>query len=214
MTNLPLQLQSERPPFVSAQQREQGDPHERTKPIPLLIVLLVIVLVLFGVAYIFFSEPFGASQWGDRRTVIDLEEKSTANAGGAAVGASAAANGKTVYTANCVACHQATGLGLPGVFPPLDGAEWVRGSEQVLINILLSGITGELEVGGAKFNGAMPAFQHLSDTEIAAVTSYIRGQWSNKAADILAESVAAVRTKNNRKTPFAGGAELKKLANP
>ena len=95
-------------------------------------------------------------------------------------------DGKAVFAAQCAACHQATGKGLPGVFPPLDGSEWVQGNTRILANILLHGINGEISVAGATYSGAMPAFQQLGDAELAAVASYIRSAWSNKAGALPA----------------------------
>jgi mono/diheme cytochrome c family protein len=123
-----------------------------------------------------------------------------------------AVDGKQVFTGNCVACHQTTGKGLPGVFPPLDGSEWVAGDERVVANILLHGIDGELTVAGNTFKGSMPSFQQLGDAELAAVASYVRSEWSNKAAPIKPEVFAAERKAGTRTTPFQGGAELKTLA--
>ncbi len=195
-------------PRSDAQQRESAEPHERTQPMPLLAALVTIVMVLFGVAYLFFSEPFGNAELGDRRTVADL----SAPPAGAAGIAGTKADGKALFASNCVACHQATGKGLPGVFPPLDGSEWVRSEDHVLVNILLHGISGEIEVSGSSYKGMMPSFKQLGDAEIAAVTSFIRGQWSNTGKPITAEQVAFERAKERRTTPFSGGPELKKLA--
>lgn len=189
----------------AAQDREEEDPSERDRPIPVMVALITLAVVIFGVAYILLSEPFGQPELGDRRTVADLR----APAAGAA---SAAADGKQVFTANCVACHQATGKGLPGVFPPLDGSEWVAGDERIVANILLHGVSGEITVMGNTFKGAMPAFQQLSDAELAAVASYVRAEWSNKAAPIKAEVFAAERKASTRTAPFNGEAELKALA--
>lgn len=78
--------------------------------------------------------------------------------------------GEKVYTANCVACHQATGKGVPGAFPALDGSAVVAGPKEAQIGIVLNGKAG------------MPAWKAtLSDTEIAAVITYTRNSWSNKA---------------------------------
>ena len=185
-----------------AQLREQADPTERSQPIPLLVAGVTLAMVLAGAAYILFSEPFGVPALGDRRTLADL----------AGPPAGAAVDGKQVYAANCVACHQATGAGLPGVFPPLDGSEWVAGKERVLANILLHGIDGEISVKGATYKGAMPSFARLGDAELAAVATFVRAGWSNQAPPLQAAVFAAERRDNGRDKPFDGGAELKALA--
>jgi mono/diheme cytochrome c family protein len=193
-----------RPAAPPPQAREQHDPTERVQPIPLVVAAITLFMVAAGVLYILVSEPFGAPGLGDRRTVADLRPAAAAAAG--------AVDGKQVFTGNCVACHQTTGKGLPGVFPPLDGSEWVAGDERVVANILLHGIDGELTVAGNTFKGSMPSFQQLGDAELAAVASYVRSEWSNKAAPIKPEVFAAERKAGTRTTPFQGGAELKTLA--
>nr|WP_315230548.1 cytochrome c [uncultured Albidiferax sp.] len=186
-----------------AQEREQAEPSEKSQPIPLLFLIGAAALVLWGAGYIVLSGSFGRADLGDRRTLADLS--------GPAPGATTTANGKQLFTANCAACHQATGKGLPGVFPPLDGSEWVAGDERTVANILLHGITGEITVMGSTFKGAMPAFPQLSDAELAAVASYIRAEWSNKAGAIKPELFEAERKAGTRTAPFNGGAELKAL---
>ena len=186
-----------------AQERENAEPEERIRPVPLVVAAITVLMVAFGVLYILMSDPFGNSALGDRRTLADLA--------GPAPGATA--DGKQLFTAHCVACHQATGKGLPGVFPPLDGSEWVHGDARTLANILLHGVTGEISVAGASYNGAMPAFQQLGDAELAAVASYIRSAWSNKAGALPATLVEQERKAGSaRTTPFEGGAALKALA--
>jgi cytochrome c oxidase subunit 2 len=87
-----------------------------------------------------------------------------------------AARGEKVYAANCVACHQANGKGVPGAFPALDGSQMVNGPQDGQIAILLNG------------KNAMPAWKGtLSDTEIAAVITYTRNNWSNKADDNIVQ---------------------------
>ena len=96
--------------------------------------------------------------------------------------------GEKVYAANCVLCHQATGKGVPGAFAPLDGSAVVNGPKADQIHVLLNGQKS------GKYPAEMPAWKQLSDTEIAAVITYTRNSWSNKAAENIvqpAEIVAA-----------------------
>jgi len=88
--------------------------------------------------------------------------------------------GEKVYTANCAVCHQATGKGVPGAFPPLDGDPIVNGPRAAQINVVLNGKTdGSMQ---------MPAWKAvLSDTEIAAVITYTRNNWSNKAQENIVQ---------------------------
>lgn len=198
-------MPNDKPTRGRAQAREQAEPTERSQPIPLLVAAITLAMVLAGVAYILLSESFGRVDLGDRRTLADLRATAPGAGGGTA-------NGKQLFAANCVACHQATGKGLPGVFPPLDGSEWVTGDERTVANILLHGVTGDLTVAGNVFKGAMPSFQQLGDAELAAVASYVRSEWSNKAPPIAAALFAAERKAAVRTTPFNGDDELKAFA--
>ena len=85
--------------------------------------------------------------------------------------------GQKVYAANCVACHQATGKGVPGAFPALDGSKVVLGKQDDQIALLLNGKQGT----------AMASFKQLSDVELAAVSTYTRNAWSNKPEDNLVQ---------------------------
>ncbi|HCY62151.1 MAG TPA: cytochrome c oxidase subunit II [Oxalobacteraceae bacterium] len=89
--------------------------------------------------------------------------------------------GEQVYAANCVACHQANGKGLPGAFPALDGSAVVKGPKAGQVNVVLKGRDTPT------VPGAMPPFNALSDTEIAAVITYTRNSWSNKAQENIVQ---------------------------
>jgi mono/diheme cytochrome c family protein len=101
----------------------------------------------------------------------------------------------------CITCHQATGQGMPGVYPPLDGSEWVNGSPERVIRIVLYGLKGDVHVEGHEFNAAaMPVFgqepnspYNWSDDKIAAVLTYVRQAWGNKSGPITTEQVDAVK---------------------
>lgn len=83
--------------------------------------------------------------------------------------------GQEVYAANCVACHQATGKGMPGAFPALDGSPVVNGPRADQVKVVVNGRKG------------MPSFKQLSDTEIAAAITYTRNSWSNKAQENIVQ---------------------------
>jgi len=91
--------------------------------------------------------------------------------------------GEKVYAANCVACHQATGMGVPNTFPALSGSKIVGGPKDAHINIVLNGKPGT----------AMAPFKHLSDVEIASVITYERNSWQNKAEMVTPAEVKAAR---------------------
>jgi len=102
--------------------------------------------------------------------------------------------GKAAYLANCAACHQPTGLGLPGAFPPLAGSDWLqKTSPEEVIASVLKGISGEMTVNGVVYNNVMPAMSQLSDADIAAILSYVFADWGNSGPAVTAEQVAGQR---------------------
>ncbi|MEO8336222.1 MAG: cytochrome c [bacterium] len=123
---------------------------------------------------------------------------------GASAKSAAAVDGSKVFATTCVVCHQLDGAGKEGLYPPLAGSEWVQGDEAKLIRIIIGGLTGPVEVAGETFNGAMPGWGPvLEDKDIAAVATYIRGSWGNKAAPITAAKVTSIRAAmSSRKVPW------------
>ena len=115
----------------------------------------------------------------------------------------------------CAVCHQATGLGLPGSFPPLAGSEWATAANAAVpIRVVLRGLQGAVTVKGQKFNSAMPAYgtnQPLSDAEVAAVLTYVRSAWGNTASAVTPEQVAAERTATASRTTMWAAADLQPL---
>lgn len=191
----------------AALRRENADPDEKVHPLPWFFIMFLGAMGMWGAFYIVATPSGEASAYGDQRTVELLRPPV------AAAGAVAAVDGKQVYGAKCAACHQASGLGVAGVFPPLAGAEWVLGDEKVLASILLHGVQGELVVKGNTYNGVMPAFGTLADAEIAAVLTYIRSEWGNQAPPITAATVAAQREATKDQVgAYQGGAALSALA--
>jgi mono/diheme cytochrome c family protein len=112
--------------------------------------------------------------------------------------APAGVDGATVYATNCAACHQASGQGIPGAFPPLAGHshQLYEASRTFLLDVILFGLQGQISVGGVAYNGLMPAWPQLSDEEIAAVANFITVEWDGEPAGFAAftaEEVAAQR---------------------
>ena len=91
--------------------------------------------------------------------------------------------GEGLFIVNCSACHQRNGQGIPQAFPALAGDALVQDDPRRIVTVLLNG------------RGGMPAFKaQLTDEQIAAVASYVRGAWGNHADPVPAGLVAAART--------------------
>ena len=123
--------------------------------------------------------------------------------------------GREVYRrdGHCGTCHQEDGKGLSAAFfPPLAESEWVTGSEDRLIKIALHGIQGPLTVNGVKFPGVVPMtpMKHLSDKELAAVLTYVRNSFGNKASVINPGKVSEIRAATKTKASFYTAEELLK----
>lgn len=101
-------------------------------------------------------------------------------------------DGKAIFAAKCSACHQATGLG-NGPYPPLAGNPDVNNPDtSALIGTVLNGRSGPITILGHAYSGTMPAWRgQLANAEIAAVLTYVRSAWTNKAAPISEDQVAA-----------------------
>ena len=191
-------------PRNAQRQRENEDPNESNRPLPWFLVMSLGAMAMWGAFYIY-STPSGEnSAYGDQRTVADLRPAVVL------AGVAPTVDGKQLYGAKCAACHQSSGLGVAGVFPPIAASEWVLGDEKILTNILLHGVNGEMIVKGNKYNGAMPAWKSLSDDELAAVLTYIRSDWGNAAPPIKADTIKSQRELTKARTePYNGGTSIK-----
>ena len=98
------------------------------------------------------------------------------------------AAGKAIFEAKCVACHQTTGLGIEGTFPPLAGSDYLA-NKQLVVKSVLTGLKGKVTVNGKEFNSAMPA-NALTDQEAADVLNYVFNSWGNAQGKITVEEVA------------------------
>lgn len=127
-----------------------------------------------------------------------------------------AAAGQTVYMQVCFACHQPTGMGLPGMFPTLAGSDWVTAAKpDRLIRIVLHGITGPIQLNGQPFSSPapiMPPQGTLSDEQIANVLTYVRTNFGNQASAVTADEVKAIRELEKARTAMWTQAELEKIS--
>jgi mono/diheme cytochrome c family protein len=124
--------------------------------------------------------------------------------------------GKEIYAREglCSTCHQPDGGGLTASeFPPLRGTPWVTGSPERLIKVVLKGLMGPMEVAGRSYSGQVPMTPHegmLNDTEVAAVLTYVRNSFGNKASPISPDLVKTVREEVKEKQGFWSPQELLK----
>lgn len=172
--------------------REQKEPKDGYEPVPLWLLTLFFAIVFWAGLYLaYYSGDFRADVFNPARAAAG------AGAAPAAGPVDPKVIGKRVFTQNCVICHQATGLGVPGQFPPLVGSEWVLGGDwhgdNHLVKILLNGLQGPVQVKGETYNNAMPPWAQLSDEQIAAVLTYIRSEWGNAAPPITVDYVRKMR---------------------
>lgn len=163
--------------------RENEEPSENYSPMPVFLLFIFAALCFWGGIYlVHFDGEFSTDAY-----TLDYDPK----AGVEPVKIDLFARGKRIYTAQCVACHQANGQGVAGAFPPLVGSEWVLGHKEVLARILINGMNGPVEVLGNQYNGNMPAFGpsglNLKPLDIASVLTYIRQEWGNEGSEFPVE---------------------------
>ncbi len=195
---------------------EKDEPIEASSLTFINVPITLLALVLgFGITYLALKTDNTSMTPGDSRTV---PTEVTANAGAAMAGsgggeldlAALVSKGKQVYTTTCQACHQAGGTGISGAFPPLAGSEWVTGPSRRMIAIVLHGIQGEITVEGQKYQGVMPPFKdQLKPDDIAAVVTYVRNSFGNKADLVSLKLVEEVIESTKSKTgSWSGETEL------
>lgn len=125
------------------------------------------------------------------------------------------AEGQTLFTTICAVCHQPTGMGLPNMFPPLAGSDWVNapGPER-LIRIVLHGFQGPININGKPFSTPapmMPPQAALPDQQIAAVLTYVRNAFGDKGSAVTVEQVKAIREAEKARVAMWDEASLLKV---
>jgi mono/diheme cytochrome c family protein len=157
--------------------------------------------ILFALSgLILFSGTYLNRYTGHYSSLIFNETAKPSTGEAAPVAVDLPALGKKEYEAVCITCHQATGLGMAGIYPPLAGSEYVNGPPARVIRIILYGLTGVVHVKGAAFSAAaMPVFGQVADSaynwndqKVAAALTYVRQSFGNASPPITEADVTAV----------------------
>ncbi len=180
--------------------------------VPIWLIIVLFMLLYWGAVY--FDEHGG---WFEKQVYAPYRNtEEVANFNAAFGPEDPKVRGARVYGVTCFACHQASGMGTPGTFPPLVGSDFVNEKDPGrMIRIVLQGFTGPgLTVNGKPFetSGTMMTMNYLSDEDIAAVITYVRDNpgWNNHASLVTADQVHAVREKvqKTHPQPFYSPAEI------
>lgn len=196
-------------------EREQAEPHETPRGLPLLMAVLLGAVGAWGATYFWYEAGDGSDYlYGDGRVALrSVGRQGDPDVVEARSDASPEVDGKRVYASICAACHQANGQGVAGAFPPLVQSRWVLEDPRRPIGIVLQGLAGEIEVRGQVYQGVMPAFgEQLSDEEVAAVLTYIRSAWGHDAEPVTPQEVAPLRERLKGTGSLQGEEQVKALA--
>lgn len=148
---------------------------------------------------IYSGKEVDASYLGDK--VADLApvgEAAAARAAGTLTKDEQIKAGALLYSGTCSVCHQPDGVGMPNVFPPLAGSDYLMANKLRSVEIVLNGLTGPLTVSGAQFNSVMPPMSQLTDDEVANILTYVRNSWGNQGEAVTKEEVAKLRATTER----------------
>jgi mono/diheme cytochrome c family protein/glucose/arabinose dehydrogenase len=120
-------------------------------------------------------------------------------------------NGRGVYEATCLACHQPHGMGQEGLAPGLVGTEWVAGPPERLIRIILHGLRGPIKVKDQTYELDMPSLGILDDEQIAGVLTYVRREWGHTYSAVTPALVKQIREETAKREDAWTEPELLKI---
>ena len=185
-----------------------AEPTATRSTAPMWIIVVTLALLFLG--FVFFDRHSG---WFDAKIYAPYSSTEQLEAFQPKSGAAAAlAQGKKTYEAVCGICHGVDGLGKPGQTPPVAGSEWVvaKGINR-LAHVPLAGVSGTLMVEGKEWNLNMAAMgAALPDADLAAVLTYMRNAWGNKAGAVTADDIKKIRAEIKGVQPL-NGEQLMKL---
>ena len=182
---------------------EAFEPYEEFRRIPLPVYWIAIALAIWG----------AVTLWDNAQAVgVGREERAEQIEETPAL---ALNSGAQVFEARCSTCHQSNAAGVRSAIPPLAGSRFVAAGPAVIVQILLHGIDGPIDVGGKVFDGHMPSFASvLSDAELARVASHVRQTWGGDDQEITPAFVAAQRGRFAGREAWRGGEELARAVDP
>ncbi len=183
---------------------EAAEPRAGAAAVPILLLILPFLILYWGMIY--FDHNGG---WFSPQVYAPYHSVAELTLYQPPTGGLDLTRGKAMYESICALCHNADGMGKPNQGPPFVGSEWVLGSPNRLIRIPLVGLTGPIKVKDQEWNLAMPNMgAALSDDDLAAVLTYMRQSWGNKASPITPEQVKAVKAELGNRTQPMTASEL------
>jgi len=197
-------------PKPSCGVQPETEPTSAATTTPMWLIVAMLVLFFLG-AWYFDARGgwFEAKVYAPYHSLAELERFQPRSGGDAVI-----LRGKVLFEQNCALCHNSDGMGKPAQAPVLAGSEWVLAAGvNRLIRIPQVGLTGPIEVKGQALNFPVPMAAMgapYSDDDLAAVLSYVRNAWGNKASVVTAEQVKKVRAELAGRTQPYSPDELKK----
>ncbi len=190
-----------------------GQPVANRAPASILLIGLFALLIYWGMIYLdahgggFNKQVYWPyKSWDELNDVQVLDPNDALRK-----------RGKLVFANNCSACHQTSGLGVAGQFPPLAGSDWVNEKDPIrLTHLVMNGLQGPVKVSGKDFNnsGMVPWKSAITkDYDLAAVLTFVRGnkEWGNNAGPVSEELVKSVRDKTAKRDTLYTAEELLKI---
>jgi mono/diheme cytochrome c family protein len=182
----------------AAIQREKREPAVGLEPLSLWLIAIYGLAIFFGGVYLGrYSGDFSGDGLDPLGGALRPVKSGATGPGGGTqtTELSQAQRGKKIFSANCATCHQMSGTGVAGQYPPLAGSEIVNGGTRRIGMIVLKGLQGPLVVKGAMYGSAVmqPWEKTLNDGKIADVITFIRQEWGNTGGPVAPEGIAALR---------------------
>jgi mono/diheme cytochrome c family protein len=188
---------------------EAAEPQVLRTPVPVAFILLLFLMLYWGMVY--FDQHSG---WFSEQVYVPYRSLAEVQKCQPVVGDQAYEQGRVVYERICALCHTPEGTGRAGQAPSFIGSEWVLGSPNRLIRIPQNGLSGPIPLHGEVWNQvpSMAAMGNaLSDDDLAAVLTYIRQSWGNKASTVTPQQVHSVREQVGKRSQLWTAEELQKL---